>query len=112
MGDNNKELKSIWGKWWAPIRKWFYPAWLIYETSVRFADYGQSVHTYFIKQQDYLGSYIGEIGAQSLALFCSMITFVICTLFLTVPACLILFNFFKVINLTRTRLEERLKPIF
>jgi len=36
MEEQNLQLKSIWGKWWEPIRKWFYPAWLIYETTVRF----------------------------------------------------------------------------
>lgn len=111
MEENNKELKSIWGKWWEPIRKWFYPAWLIYEVSIRFNDYGKAVHNYFLDQSS-LASYIGELGAQTLASLCSVATFVICTLFLTLPACLVLFKFFKVINLTGHPIEERFKPIF
>ena len=112
MEENNKKLKSIWGKWWVSIRKWFYPAWLLYEISMRFYDYAQSVHIYFIGQQNYLESYIGEIGAQTLAIFCSVATFVICTVFLTVPVCFILYKFFKTINLTSTQFEEKMKPIF
>ena len=112
MEEKNKELRSIWGKWWEPIRKWFYPAWLIYEVSIRFNDYGNAVHTYFLNRQPQLEAYIGQLGAQSLASFCSIATFTVCTLFLTLPACLILYKFFKVINLTGNPLEERFKTIF
>lgn len=112
MEENNKHLKSIWGKWWESFRKWFYPAWLIYETSIRFYDYAQSVHQYFIAQQDHLISYIGVLGTQALDLFCSVTTFAICSAFLTVPAGFVLYKLFNVDNLTGTRFEEKLKPIF
>lgn len=108
MKENNKELKSIWGKWWIPIRKWFYPVWLIYETSIRFFNYAQAVHIYFIEQQNY----IGKISAQIVAIFCSISTFAICTLFLTLPACFILYHFFKIVNLSNTHFEEKIKNIF
>ncbi|GEM_PF-1530755 len=104
--------QSIWGKWWVPIRKWFYPAWLVYETSVRFYEYTKAVHLYFEEQYDHLFSSIGAIGARSLDLLCSAITFTGCTIFLTVPAGFVLYRFFKVDNLTDTRLEARFKKIF
>ncbi len=112
MEENTKQLKSIWGKWWEQFRKWFYPSWLLYETSIRFYDYTQSVHHYFTKQQDYTISYIGEIGTQILGIFCSVSTFIICTAFLTVPTCFLLYKFFKIENLTGTRFEEKIKPFF
>lgn len=112
MKEYNKQPKSIWGKWWEPLRKWFYPGWLIYETSVRFYAYAKSVHNYFIEQQDYLAIYIGKIATRALVLFCSVSTFAVCTVFLSVPACFLLYHFFKKENLTRTIYEEKLKPIF
>jgi hypothetical protein len=112
MEENNKQLKSIWGKWWEPQRKWFYPIWLVYETSIRFYDYAQSAHDYFISQHDYLTSYIGGIGSQTLDIFSSLATFVICTAFLTVPASFVLYKFFKVESLTGTPLEKRMKRLF
>ena len=54
----------------------------------------------------------GEIGVQVVAIFCSTITFAICTVFLTVPAYFILYKFFITANLTHTRFEERIKMIF
>lgn len=108
MEKNNKQLKSIWGKWWESIRKWFYPAWLVYETSIRFYGYGQSVYDYFIVQQ----GYIGEIGATTSAIFFSVATFVICASFLTLPASFLLYKFFQTENLTSTWLEEKLKRFF
>ncbi|AUP80676.1 hypothetical protein [Flavivirga eckloniae] len=108
MEKNNKQSKSIWGKWWTPIRKWFYPAWLIYEVTIRFYDYALAVHSYFMEQQNYLG----EIGALILAVFCSVVTFIICTFYLTIPACFILYKFFKEDNLTKVRFEERIKRFF
>ena len=108
MKEKNKELQSIWGKRWIPIRKWFYPGWLIYETSTRFYDYAQAVHIYFIEQQNY----IGTISTQTVAIFCGISTFAICTLFLTVPACFILYYFFKTVNLSNTPFEEKIKYIF
>lgn len=112
MEENNKPLKSIWGQWWEPIRKWFYPAWLTYETSIRFYDYTQSVHKCFIEQEDYIASYMGEIGTQALDIFSSVATFAICTAFLTVPACFVLYKFFKTENLTGTQFEQKLKTFF
>ncbi|WP_103070138.1 hypothetical protein [Aquimarina sediminis] len=112
MEENNKQLKSIWGKWWEPFRKWFYPSWLLYETTIRFSDYAHSIHTYFIQQQDNISSYIGEIGAQTLDVFCSILTFAICAAFLTLPACFVLHKFFKTDNLTGTQFENKMKPFF
>ncbi len=112
MEENNKQLKSIWGKWWESIRKWFYPAWLLYETSVRFYDYAQSTHHYFIEKQSSIASHIGDIGAQALSLFCSITSFSICFIFLTVPTCFILYKFFEIENLTATNFERRIKPFF
>ncbi|GGX06623.1 hypothetical protein [Aquimarina muelleri] len=112
MKENNKQLISIFGKWWEPIRKWFYPTWLLYELSVRFYDYAVDVHNYFIEKQGYFVSYIGEIGTQTLAVFCSIATFVICTAFLTVSACFILYKFFKIKNLTDVKFEEKIKKYF
>jgi hypothetical protein len=60
MEENNKQLKSIWGKWWEPIRKWFYPAWLLYELTVRFYENAIAVYNYFIEKQDSFDSYLGE----------------------------------------------------
>lgn len=108
MEKNTNRATSIWGKWWEAIRKWFYPAWLVYEVSIRFYEYGLSTHAYILEQQEY----IGEIGAQSLAIFSAVATFVICTLYLTVPACLALYKFFTPFNSNTTRFEEKMKYIF
>lgn len=112
MEENNKQPESIWGKWWQPIRKWFYPAWLIYETTYRF--YAYSIYTnHYIKSHQYnIDSYIGEIGVQTLSISFSIITFVICTAFLTVPTSFILYKFFKEDNLTGTEFEEKFKRFF
>ncbi|MFC5625662.1 hypothetical protein [Algoriphagus winogradskyi] len=112
MEENNKLPTSMWGKWWEPIRKWFYPGWLIYETSLRFYAYAISVYHYFLGDQEDLVFYIGKIATRALALFCSIFTFAVCTVFLTVPACFMLYHFFKTENLTGTFYEEKLKPIF
>ncbi|WP_271782419.1 hypothetical protein [Aquimarina algiphila] len=108
MEENNEQSKSIWGKWWIPFRKWFYPVWLVYEVSIRFYEYSLSVHIYFIEQQ----KYVGQIGAQTLAIFCSIATFVICTFYLTVPACFTLFKLFKEDDLTGSRFEQLMKKFF
>lgn len=109
--DNNKQLTSIWGKWWIPIRIWFYPLWLIYETLTRFYDYTQSVHHYFIQKQDYLVTYLGKTGTLALDAFSSIFTFIICTVSLTVPACFILYKFLTMENLTGTLFEKRMKHL-
>ncbi len=108
MGENNKRLKSIWGKWWEPLRKWFYPLWLIYETSIRFYDYAISVYS-IIDQQF---NHPGDLMAQIVAVFCSAVTFIICIAFLTLPACFVLFKFFSIENLSNTIVEKKLKPNF
>ncbi|WP_272151445.1 hypothetical protein [Tenacibaculum aiptasiae] len=112
MENNNTQLKSIWGTWWEPIRKWFYPSWLIYETSIRFYSYSKPIYQYFIKQQVSISQYIGEIGTQVLGIFCSLSTFIICSVFLTLPASYLLFKVFKSENLTSTLFEQKLKSYF
>ncbi|WPR75755.1 hypothetical protein [Algoriphagus sp. NG3] len=112
MEENNKLPTSIWGKWWEPIRKWFYPGWLAYETSVRFYDYSQSAYHFFTRQQDFIAVYIGKIGNQTLTVFSSVATFAVCTAFLTIPACFALYQFFKTENLTGSPFEEKFKPWF
>ncbi|MCG6191287.1 hypothetical protein [Maribellus maritimus] len=112
MEENNKQLESIWGKWWQPIRKWFYPTWLIYEISYRFYAYSISTSQYIENHQENIASYIGEISTQTLAISSSFITFGICTAFLTVPASFILYQFFKEDNLTGTGFEEKIKRLF
>ncbi|NMH89662.1 hypothetical protein [Flavivirga algicola] len=91
MEEYNNHQKSIFGAWWEPFRKWFYPAWLLYELSIRFYDYALAVYQYIIEQQNYLG----EITAQTLAVFLSIATFIICAFYLTIPASLALYKFFK-----------------
>ncbi|QDH78119.1 hypothetical protein FKX85_03330 [Echinicola soli] len=105
MERNNVLLTSFWGKW-------FYPTWLGYETSIRFYDYGQSVYGYLLAQQDQIVTYVGAFGAEAMALFFGVATFAICSVFLTVPACFILYKFFESPSLTSTLLEGKLKTIF
>ena len=112
MDEQNKKRKSIWGTWWAPHRTWFYPLWLIYETSSRFYSYSLDVYYYLETQHGAIAPYLSGIGAQTLSVFCSIATFIICTAFLTVPACYLLYKLFKIDNLTATRLEEKMKVIF
>lgn len=101
MEEMNIRLRSIWGKWWVPLRKWFYPLWLAYETLIRFYEYADSVQSYF-----------GESGRPYLGTISGIATFAICTAFLTVPACFILFKFFDTANLTGSPIEAKVKPIF
>ncbi len=108
MEEYNNHQKSIFGTWWEAIRKWFYPAWLIYETSIRFYDYALAVNNYIIEQQDY----IGEITAQILAISCSVTTFLICTFYLTVPACFTLYKFFKDDKLITNPFIHKIKTYF
>ncbi len=112
MEAQKKHKKSIWGNWWVPIRKWFYPAWLIYEVTVRFYVYTLAIHQYFKNGDHNIASYIGEIGAQVLDILSSSITFIGCTAFLTIPSCYILYKFFEFDNLTNTRFEQRIKVFF
>lgn len=94
-------LQSIWGKWWVPIRKWFYPLWLAYETLVRFYQYADSTHSYF-----------SGLGSPLLGTFCGISAFGICAAFLTLPACFVLYQFFSAENLTGSTIEAKLKPYF
>lgn len=112
MEKYNKKNTSIYGKWWQPIRKWFYPTWLAYELSIRFYDYAISIHNYFLEWQNYFTAYIREIGIPILAIFCSLATFIICTAFLTLPTCFVLYKFFALNNLTQTQFEEKIKKYF
>ncbi|PKH52376.1 hypothetical protein CXF68_17475 [Tenacibaculum sp. Bg11-29] len=107
MEEKNKQLKSVWGKWWESIRKWFYPIWLLYELSIKFYNYSETTYYYFIAQ-----NYISEQGLQILAIFCSVASFIICNFFLTLPACFILYKFFKIENLTNTQFENKIKKYF
>jgi len=92
---------SIWGSYWEPVRKWFYPSWLLYELSYRFYQYAIATN-----------QYIEQISNQPLAVFSAVVAFLICTLFLTVPTCFILYTFFKAENLTNTSIEKKLKRYF
>lgn len=112
MKEKNHEQASIWGKWWLPVRKWFYSIWLGYELTTRFYEYALSVHSYFQSEHDYLAAQMGNMGHQLLDLFCSVSTFVVCTIYLTIPACYVLFRFFQEKKPTQTRFEARFKRIF
>ncbi|WP_136482850.1 hypothetical protein [Cognatitamlana onchidii] len=102
MEDLNSHQKSVFGSWWEAIRKWFYPAWLIYETSLRFYEYAFGVSNYFINQHER----IGELFAQILAITSGVATFLICTFYLTLPASITLFKFFKEDKLTNPFLRK------
>ena len=106
------QLNSVWGSWWEPIRKWFYPVWLGYETSYRFYDYALATYQYSFEQSGHFLASIGSLAADMLALFCSVITFLVCSIFLTVPACYVLYQFFNTENLTGTVLERKGKVYF
>lgn len=105
-------MKSIWGNRWEPIRKWFYPVWLAYETTIRFYDYGLAVHCYIQEHQGFIMRLLGKMSVAVVDVICSGGTFIVCSVFLTLPACYILFNFFKKENLTGSDLETKLKVIF
>ena len=112
MEENTNQLKSIWGPWWEPLRKWFYPAWLLYELTVRFYTYALEVYTYFINPTSIVSSLIGAIGTQTIAILSGVITFVACTAFLTLSACFTLYTFFTTFNLTNSRFEANIKKYF
>lgn len=112
MEENNKQMPSIFGKWWVPVRKWFYPAWLVYELSLRFYGYSLGVQNYFMNHYDYLSSFLGHSGTSIITAFCVAATFILCFLFLTLPAGYVLYYFFKQENVTATRFEPKLKKYF
>lgn len=100
--------QSIWGKPWASFRKWFYPTWFCYETTIRFYDYSTPVYDYFISQGDNLGIHWALI----LAILLSCLTFIICFFFLTVPGSIALFRYFKNHTLESNSFEQKLKTFF
>lgn len=104
--------KTIWGSWWEPMRKWFYPVWLAYELSLRFIDYSYSVYQYFSSEQNCIANCLGQLGTHVLNVFCTLSMFVVCSIFLTLPACYAMFHFFKADNLTSTKWEANAKMIF
>lgn len=108
MEENNTSIKSIWGAWWTSFRKWFYSAWLVYETSIRFFEYALDVYQYFIIRELNLG----ENTVQILAVLCSSLTFLICFFYLTVPATLALYRYFKPETLSKNPIEEKFKTYF
>lgn len=108
MEENKTPVKSIWGTWWTSFRKWFYSAWFIYETSIRFYEYSLPVHQYFIIREQNLG----ENMAQVLAVLCSSLTFAICFFFLTVPATIALFRYFKNETISNNSIEQKIKTYF
>ncbi|GGH38748.1 hypothetical protein IA57_04435 [Mangrovimonas yunxiaonensis] len=105
MEENKTVNKSIWGTWWTAFRKWFYPAWLIYETVIRFYDYALGVYHYIILQEQIWGVKM----AQPVALLASSLTFAICFFFLTVPASMALFRYFNTKDLASNSTEQKIK---
>jgi len=103
------EKRSIWGNSWANMRKWVYPAWLAYELSFRFADYANSVHNFLERSKPGISETIGDFGFQALDAIATHGTFAGCTLYLTLPAGLALYEFFNQDNLTHSKFERRLK---
>ena len=103
--------KSIWGRHWTRDRKWFLPAWLIYEASSRFYGYAHAVHNFFEKHQDAIAPYIGKIGAQTLGVLCGTALFLFNSALLTIPACFAIYIFYKKGSLTGTKLEEKIKRV-
>jgi len=108
MEESKIHLKSIWGRRWEPIRKWFYPAWLFYETTVRFYDYALSAYQYVKIQEDY----IGDLAAQVFSISASICTFLICFVFLTIPGCFALFKFFRSETTDNASFESQIKKFF
>ncbi|MBW1298404.1 hypothetical protein GBO31_23090, partial [Aquimarina litoralis] len=64
MEEHSSKLKSIWGQWWEPFRKWLYPLWLLYETTIRFYEY--ALYTYYSIID--VPIEINEIAIQTLAI--------------------------------------------
>ena len=112
MEEKNNPQKSIFGKRWQTVRIWFYPIWLLYELSIRFYDYAIAAQNHFIELQARSALNLGKIGTNTLAMFCSVSTFIVCTAFLTVPSCFVLYKFFKIENLTTSQFEAKLKKYF
>lgn len=108
MEGNNSINKSIWGAWWTSFRKWFYPAWLAYETIIRFYGYAFPIYQYFLLQEQNLGAKM----AQLVAVFASSLTFAICFFFLTIPASIALFRYFNTNTLSNNSIEQKIKTYF
>ena len=103
------EKKSIWGDWWTSQRDWVYPSWLAYELTTCFYDYTEAVHNHFEENHGKVTSLFGEFGSRTLEALCEGVTFFGSSAFLTVPACLALYKFFREDNLTGTSFEEQVK---
>lgn len=99
---------SIWGPWWATIRKWLYPAWLLYETFIRFYGYSSDVQIYLTTHLERM-AFIGQRSTQLLSGLGGVITFAVCTISLSLPLCFICYHFFLQNNLTHTLFEKKLK---
>lgn len=109
MEELQNQSQSIFGKWWLPIRIWFYPAWLLYELSIRFYGYALDIYHYIFKNLEFIFPDINLTLTQITAGSFAFIAFAICFVYLTVPACYILFLFFKRGNLTKSKFELKLK---
>ena len=105
MEEYKSSQKSFLGPWWIPIRKWFYAAWLCYEISIRFYDYGIAVYNYLITQQEMLGTTTAHI----IAISGGISTFIVCSFCLTIPACYTIFKFFDSHNPTFHPLIYKIK---
>ncbi len=98
MEVSNVERKTIWGSWWEPVRKWFYPVWLLYELTHSFGHYAVSSY-----------KYIDNLSNHTIAVLGAVVAFMLCSAFLTLTSCFVLFHFFKTKNLTKTSFEEKVK---
>jgi len=101
--------KSIWGETWTKLRPYVYPAWLTYELGLRSLKYTKSVHEFLEDNHEIISQHIGRFGNQLINLVSTGATFITTQAFLTIPAGLLLYHFFKKDNITNTRTEERLK---
>ncbi|KAB2810148.1 hypothetical protein [Phaeocystidibacter luteus] len=109
MSGRSTPSPSFLGPYWSAFRKWFYPAWLIYETSIRFIEYASQTQAYV---QTNITDLLGDSGAEVLSMTCGVLVFLICFLFLAVPGGFILYQFFKKENLSGTLFEQKFKFYF
>ncbi|NVK03444.1 MAG: hypothetical protein HWD92_01420 [Flavobacteriia bacterium] len=109
MANTAFSIPSFFGPYWSKFRKWFYPAWLVYETTVRFLAYSSDVSSYFTAQSDAIAEWSGAVGASIITTSSSVLTFLVCSAFLTVPAAYLLYAFFNTQNLTSSSIESKFK---
>ena len=107
-----QQKQSIWGSWWTSIRKWFYPAWLMYETTYRFYDYALGTYSYIGTYQTGIYSNLGHAAFETFNICCSVLVFVICFVYLTIPGCLVLYKYFDKELGPLSSFEHKLKMIF